>query len=90
MGLPEVLPTLYLVVQRKSLEFKNRTDPAWIAQLHDPSDFRALEQAWQAATGRGRGQFMLESRSRPPGGPDREGNNSGQIKVRRRVGARGK
>ena len=45
---------LYLVVRRKRLEFKSRTDPAWIAQLHDPSEFSALEQVWQAATGGGR------------------------------------
>ena len=52
---PDLRPRgLYLVVRRKSLEFKSRTDPAWIAQLHDPSEFPALEQVWQAATGGGR------------------------------------
>ena len=42
---------LQVVVERRKLEFTSCTDPAWIAQLHDPTQFQVLERAWLAATG---------------------------------------
>ena len=41
---------LQLVVQRKIASFKGCTDPAWIEQVTDPSEFKKLERKWYKAT----------------------------------------
>ena len=42
--------TLELVVQRKIGMFQGCTDPAWIEQVNDPSEFDELERKWYVAT----------------------------------------